>query len=338
MPEKYFIKQYSFEQYQHGGVGYNDIETILQAHNYIPIEFPHQHQTGAWAKIKRLLFLFRSLRTIPAQSEIVFLFPVYAKIIQHFVHKLSRRKDIKLICIIGDIEGLRDNDAALLHTEKNTLKLFNYFIVHNDKMAEWLHHHIGPKTYATLHFFDFLSPIPATIHEKKQEIAFAGNLDKSAFVQHLTSITARAPGLIFHIYGHSTAVLSTNKNLFHHGTFLPRQLSALIKGAFGLIWDGDACDHLSGPYGNYLNINSPHKMSLYILAGLPVITAAHTANSAYIIKYNIGVTIHNLNELETVINSITPDQYQTMVSNMRPLALAISQGNNLLSALKELNA
>ena len=37
---KYFIKQYSFNRYRHGGAGYADIEEILLRDGYRPIALP----------------------------------------------------------------------------------------------------------------------------------------------------------------------------------------------------------------------------------------------------------------------------------------------------------
>lgn len=335
MPKKYYIRQYSFEQYLHGGVGYSDIETILQRNGYTPIEFPQQHATGPLAKIRRLLFFIRSLRKLSQQAEVVFLFPIYAKLIQHFVNRLSKRKDLTLICIIGDMEGLRDNDPQLLQAEINTLRRFRYFVVHNPAMAAWLEKHIGPANCATLNFFDFLSEGIPPERSLTYDISFAGNLNKSAFVQQLHQITTTSPRLTFHIYGDSTVSFPTNDHILHHGLSSPYQLPATIKGSFGLLWDGEATERLSGPYGTYLHLNSPHKLSLYILAGLPVITSGDTAAATYIKRYQIGLLINSLDELQTAIDAITPSQYQIMVSNMLPLTKNIREGKNLLTALSQ---
>ncbi len=336
MSKKFFIKQYSFEQYNHGGVGYSDIEKILEANNYTTIEFPYHNNNGIKAKLWRFIFLYRTLNSIPAQAEVVFLFPVYARIIQYLIHKLSKRKNIKLVCIIGDIEGLRDNDDELLTKEINTLKKFNNFIVHNKEMALWLNKHIGQKNAAILNLFDFLTDSTHLKREKSTAIVFAGNLNKSAFVQNLQAITLLQSSLVFHLYGPSAIALETSSNIFYHGTFSPYQMPSFIKGSFSLLWEGDKTESLSGSYANYLKINSPHKLSLYILAGIPIITASNTASSEYVKQKNIGVTINNLNDLETAINNISQEAYEKMVENMKPLAQKISKGENLLQALKQL--
>lgn len=336
MQKKYFIKQYSFEQYQHGGVGYSDIETILQRNNYTPIEFPDHNDTGPIAKFRRFLFLYRGLRRLPPHAEVVFLYPAYARIIQHFIHKLSKRKDIKLICIIGDIDGIKDDDTLQLKQEIRELKKFRHFIVHNKGMADWLTNHVGQVNYGTLRFFDFLTQPVINNRAKAYTIAFAGNLNKSSFVHRLPGITTKQPALHFHIYGPGEKPLVPGKNISYEGSYPPYQMPSLLKGSFGLIWDGPNADQMKGSFASYMPYMTHHKLSLYILAGLPVIAAGISASGQLVTQYQIGITINSLTELQQAIDSITPAQYETMIDNMRPLARAISEGKNLLSALKEI--
>lgn len=336
MQKKYFIKQYSFEQYQHGGVGYSDIEIILQRNNYTPIEFPDHNDTGPIAKLRRFLFLYRSLRKLPSHAEVVFLYPAYARIIQHFISKLSKRKDIKLICIIGDIDGIKDDDSLQLKQEIKELKKFRHFIVHNKGMADWLANNVGQVNYGTLRFFDFLTA-PATVSRlKTYAIAFAGNLNKSSFVHLLPGITAKQPALHFHIYGPGEIPVVPDRNIRYEGSYPPYQMPSVIKGSFGLIWDGPNPEQMEGSFASYMPYMTHHKLSLYILAELPVIAAGISASGQLVTQYQIGITVNSLAELQETIDNIPPAQYETMISNMRPLARAISEGKNLLAALGEI--
>ena len=51
------------------------------------------------------------------------------------------------------------------------------------------------------------------------------------------------------------------------------------KGSFGLIWEGDSIEKPSGSLGRYIQYISHHKLSLYILAKLPIIVAASAATA-----------------------------------------------------------
>src|ERR1700754_1739561 len=105
--KKYFIQQYSQQDYQHGGIGYVDAEKILLARGYTPVLFPHQDDFSFKAKFNRFLFLLKTVSRIKKGSTVVFLYPVYAAMNRMLVRRLSR-KGIKLICFIADINGLKD--------------------------------------------------------------------------------------------------------------------------------------------------------------------------------------------------------------------------------------
>ena len=44
-----------------------------------------------------------------------------------------------------------------------------------------------------------------------------------------------------------------------------------MEGSFGLVWDGISVETCAGVYGEYLKVNNPHKTSLYLASGIPVI-------------------------------------------------------------------
>ena len=67
---------------------------------------------------------------------------------------------------------------------------------------------------------------------------------------------------------------------------------------FGLIWDGTGVDSCEGLYGHYMRFNSPHKLSLYVALGLPVIVWREAAIADFVLKQGIGVTVGNLLELD----------------------------------------
>lgn len=49
------------------------------------------------------------------------------------------------------------------------------------------------------------------------------------------------------------------------------ELPGALVQSFGLVWDGNSMDTCTGNYGSYLRINDPHKVSLYLSSGLPII-------------------------------------------------------------------
>lgn len=334
--KKYFLRQYSYETYKHGGIGYADAENILLSEGFSPISFPNYHSFSISAKIGRFLYFFKVLFRVKRNSIVVFLFPVFARM-NRFLLAVLLRKKVKLVCYLADIDGIKDDDPEKLAKEISFLQRFHYFIIHNEKMKEWLDATIPGRCSEEIEFFDFLAKTVIKETQRSFEIAFAGNLEKSPFVEKLHLLYDRSLSLFFHIYGPNLASeMMEQKNAAWHGIENPYDLPEKIKGSFGLVWDGDNIDNCSGKDGEYLRYNSQHKLSLYIIAGLPVIIWADAATARLVQRYQIGVTINSLYEIEKKINSISDENYLQMQKNMQPLAEKISTGGCLKEALSKL--
>jgi glycosyltransferase involved in cell wall biosynthesis len=332
--KKYFIKQYTQQEYLHGGVGVADAEKILLSLGFKPVAFPRHFSFSFKARISRLFFLLKMIFFIKRGSVVAFLFPVYARInrlLLWFLHM----KGVKLVCIIADIEGLRDADEMLLKKETRQLKSQRYFIVHNNRMKSFILQLVPGSVCSVLNFFDFLAEPVQTKRTNGYWIVFAGNLEKSKFLSSLDKMAD--PGLHFNLYGPGPdEKLLLYKNVSYYGIHKPYDMPSVVQGSFGLIWDGESIDSCTGGYGEYLRYNSQHKLSLYILSGLPVIIWDKAATAELVKQYKIGITIKHLNEMADKINALTDDEYQQMQNNMQPLADRISKGECLGNAIDEL--
>lgn len=336
--KKYFIQQFLQEKYNHGGVGPSHAEEILKRNGYEPVFFPGHSSHTILAKVKRLLFLIRVFNRIQSGSVVVIIFPVYARMSKILMKWLLRKRGVRCICYLADIDGIKDASAEKLKEEKAILSEFTYFIVHNERMKTWVCENISENAKTVqLEFFDFLAK-PAQNHPVlSKEIVFAGNLQKSEFLRNLPLIITAQPALRFNLYGPGMFEMDESfGSIIHHGVFSPTELPAKLVGSFGLVWDGDSVERPSGILGHYLQFITHHKVSLYILAGLPILVPSSAGSASLVLKYGIGVVVDSLFDLDSTINSISEAEYQTMQENMRPLAEKISSGRCLEDALREL--
>jgi hypothetical protein len=200
-------------------------------------------------------------------------------------------------------------------------------------MQQWLQAQMPQAAIAQIQFFDFLIKPALVTRKKDTHLIIAGDLQKAAFIQKLGAL----PSLSFSVYG---AGYSPNnkfpENTAYKGKFPPYELVHHLEGAFGLVWYGPDIESFTGSYGSYLTIITPHKLSLFIMAGIPLIVPASSASAILVKKYGIGCTIDRLSDIENVINNMTGDEYQKMVENTRPLAVKLSQGHFLKEALQQL--
>lgn len=337
MKRRFFVEQFLTEDYMHGGIGCVDAERVLLAKGFAPISFPYHRGFSLWAKIGRVLFLLRTFLAM-RDATVVFLFPLYANLPRLLVKWLRRKRTVELICMIADINGLKDGNDQLLRKEINFLKRFRYFVVHNDNMKEWVRSTISPNAVISeIEFFDFITQPVNDGRSLSNDIVFAGNLAKSTFLEKLNRIVEIGPSIHFNLYGPGkTEPMLSQKNVHWAGMEKPYQLPQKLEGSFGLLWDGDDADQPGGSLGNYMHYISHHKLSLYILSKLPIIAPAMAGSAALIEKYKIGILVNSLKEVEAKISNLPIEEYRQMQNNMIPLAEKISQGECLSHALDEI--
>ncbi len=327
----YFIQEYAEDYFFHGGIGIIDAERVLERLGFIPIRLPHHFDFSFWVKLSRFWYCLKLLAKIERNAIVVFIHPLHARLNRWLINRL-RKKKVMVICMIGDINGLKDGDTQLLNYEIQQLKAFEYFIVHNQGMLDWLNTALPGKTASITEFFDFLTPPVDRQQHYDKSIVFAGNLDKSKFLKDLQQLP-----LQFNLYGPGiTPPVMDQSTVEYHGVIDPYELPAKLEGSYGLVWDGESIYGMKGSLGDYMQYISHHKLSLYILAGLPIIVSCSAGSAALVRKYKIGFCVTSLLEINNKINSITPAQYKEMVNNTLPLAKKIAEGNCLTVAINEL--
>jgi hypothetical protein len=86
--------------------------------------------------------------------------------------------------------------------------------------------------------------------------------------------------------------------------------------------------------GNYMRFNDPHKVSLYISAGIPVIIWSEAALAGFIKERHIGFTVSSLEEIPEKLGNVTEEDYQSYRSNLYPLMRQVRDGYFLKEAVK----
>jgi glycosyltransferase involved in cell wall biosynthesis len=332
---KYFIQEYlQTAAVYHGGVGNKDIQKVLIKNQFQPILQPCHFDFSIKAKIFRVASVIKTIRSLPVNAIVVFQWPLYAILNKVFVRLILKfRKDVKLICILTDVNGLKDGNENTLSSELRFFKKIKFFVVHNDSMKIWLRQFNATAKISTLYFFDFLVDPPNRQCHKSDSIAFAGLLDKSKFIEDLH----RLDDLEFHLYGPTSITVKTANDVHYHGVLSNEQLLRNLSGSFGLVWDGDSIEGLGGVFGKYNEYISPHKLSLYTVAGVPSIAHDLSGAASIIHKYGIGFTVSSLFEVKEKISQLTEDDYQKMRKNCAELANHITSGNCLIEALSDLD-
>ena len=255
---------------------------------------------------------------------------------KHILRKLKKEKMVKIISLIHDVPGFHGEDGTNeMYAELDfILEIADVIIVHNDFMKDFfIQKGVSSYRIVVLKIFDYLTDSVQKDRKFEKTAIIAGNLSpiKSRYIIHLDEIN----GVNFHLFGGGYPLEIQHENVVYHGEFQGDEILAQLCDGFGLVWDGDDLDSCTGSYGNYLRYNSPHKLSLYLAAGLPVIIWEDAAEAEFVENNKVGFTIASLRELPQLLNSITEDEFHELKINVMSVAEALRSGRYTTKALEE---
>lgn len=328
----YILTDISSRKFDSGPKARNDAAFICGRLGYKSITLFDRNRKG-FVRITQLLWaLFKLALKLEDEDNVVIQYPYQAVIIKLIYKILSlKRKNIKYIVLIHDILYLRaeNNIADSIEKIKNEeISIFNqasFLIVHNPIMERVLRNDGVITQMCVLKLFDYIYDGDYALSNESElpKIVFAGNIskEKSGFLYR----DFLKESYEFNVYG-NPKIERNIVGVNYQGSFSPDDLIKNIHGHYGLVWDGSDIEGCSGNYGNYLCFNNPHKLSMYIAAGLPVIVWKESALSDFVEKEGIGITINSLTELNDLIKQQTSSEYDTMKSNVMTLSEKVRTG------------
>ena len=337
-------------KYQHAGSkAREDVAYFAKQSGYEPIVIKC-HILKSMTVLERALkyvkpfpYWFRAFFKIKRHSAVLLQNPFYNRQLgrELCLKLLKSIKKCNIISAIHDVEFLRGS----LWSDKNTKNEFDFMesnsdllIVHNELMKNaFSEKGIDENRLIPLEIFDYRTDgkIPAKkFGENTADIIVAGNLrrDKCPYVYLLNHIEN---GFSVNLYGPNYDGPAKNKQIKYNGSFPSEKIPEIIDGKFGLIWDGDSADCCNGETGNYLRYNNPHKTSLYLVAGIPVVIWKEAAMARFVEKEKVGICVNSLNEIKDRISSVTDEEYAKMLENVNRIAEKLENGYYLKTALKK---
>lgn len=272
-----------------------------------------------------------SIKNIPKRSHVLVQYPLGNYILKNiFILLMLKSMKIKITILIHDLELLRSK-GKIPASEIFALNLADFLIVHTEKMKYKLKS-VGVNTpTAILQLFDYL--VEKTPYENigfNNKIVFAGNLKKSSFIKKLPSIPLKK----YHFCLYGLPEVTSSSNVIYKGSFSPEDLSQ-IKGNWGLVWDGDSLESCSSLLGEYLRYIAPHKLSMYLAAGLPVIVWNKSAEAEFIEKNKIGIAIDNLYNLEKELDALSESEIQILRNNVKKISIKLRNGEMIKGVLEK---
>ena len=341
---KYQFFEYSANQKIAGSKAPSDCRLFAEQSGFKPFYFFHWGERNLFhrltGQIRRFFEYFFAFLRIKKNSILFLQFP-YArgglfgrKLFFRYAKKI---KKIKVITLIHDLNELRyENSEKEIKLMDFAIACSDFLIAHNENMCDYLSavRGISPKKILSLDLFDYyvsekfvLEHIPF-----EKSISIAGNLDanKSAYLRALPNLD-----LPIYLYGMNYNNNNNNNNIVYKGCFEPECITNELCHGFGLVWDGISADTCDGLYGKYLRYNNPHKLSMYLTAGLPVIVWKQSALCELVVRNKLGIAVSSLYEAVEKIKATTESEYLEMHENCLKISAKLRSGYFLRTALRK---
>ncbi|MGH3431178.1 MAG: hypothetical protein ACRDQZ_27025, partial [Mycobacteriales bacterium] len=274
------------------------------------------------------------------------------KEVRGVVKCLLRIARARSVIVLHDIDSMRySRKARQIGADLRLYNSVDAIIAHNTAMKAWLEMRGVRTPTAPLRLFDYL--IDGTVGENgdqssegcspsvappnwKHEMVFAGSLSptKSGFIYKLPDdfpVRIRVFGTVPDPTFRFPAAVE------YCGAFPPGS-PTLPSGVFGLVWDGPDISTCSGAGGDYLRINSPHKVSLYLASGLPVLCWRESALAEYIESEHLGIAVASLDDVPKRLDALPPHAYLAMLEQVEKTKSRLRAGHYLTDALARTSA
>ncbi|MFC3932044.1 glycosyl transferase [Streptococcus dentapri] len=341
---KYQIVE-SYGNHRHAGSkATNDCADILAELGFKELKISKSNEQYDFiSKVKRQLSYVKEWSNLYSQVEensiLVLQHPFRRNQSNRFatLKKLKERKHVKLISLVHDVELIRDifPDKFYRKELEQMLALSYKIIVHNAKMKQWfIDYGVAADRLISLEIFDYLNQEPLDKPIRfSNHVQIAGNLkvDKSPYAYHLQDL----PDLNFDLFGIFYEPQQIPDNVHYHGSFSADEVPSLLESGFGLVWDGDRLDTCSGPTGNYLRYNNPHKLSLYLSSGIPVIVWEESAEAEFVKNHQLGLVVTSLYDLPKELAKISEEDYQVYIDNVKKVMKKLQEGHYLKQAIAQ---
>lgn len=284
-------------------------------------------------KLKKLIYSQTILKKIVKESKadnFILQYPVASEFLENsFIRLVRKYTNANFFILVHDISSLQYPDIVGKGFQERELNLFRKadgLIIHNKEMKKWLLNHNVNVPMVELGVFDYQTDDPMQKNIPfSGSIDFAGGLGRAGFLQKLK-------------IKHSIHIMGPNRMEYYpecvkyDGQFTPDKLAKHLLQNFGLVWSGDSIETCTGSLGQYLKYNDPHKVSLYLSNGMPIIIWREAALAGLIRDKKLGIVVDDLNNLDETLDAISNDEYVEMKNNARRFGEMIRKGSFITHA------
>lgn len=309
-----------------------DVRQVCISHGLTPIDLYNFDRSSKvvslWAAARSVAQLLAGASRLACATDVVVQYPL-GRVNEVVLSRLKRGR--RSVCLVHDLEMLRR--PALARREASIIGEFDVVIAHSDSMAEVLRAQQPGLSIVVLEAFDFLGEGPCLPSASLPSCLYLlGNLspDKAGYLYELDTGGSR---LTIEAYGPNCRLESLPRGVRWNGVLDPDKPTLGTISGFGLVWDGDSPSQLAGPFGDYLRYNAPHKFSLYLALGMPVIVPAAAAVASVVERYGLGACVGSIEEGLRFAEQCTESEWERMLGAVREAQIRVRGGAFLTTAL-----
>lgn len=341
MSNKYYLNISIDEVMNASSKAVNDCNSILKSIGFEPFNLNIRKDCNPI--LKKILngLEFTKLLRLKKNSTLVIPHPIYInKKYIDFLRRAKLKNNLKLVFLIHDIDSLRkifmDALDEFEYIDKTMYQISDVIIAHNEEMIKYLEKNgVSKDKIVNLNIFDYLAPKIDKEIKFSNTLNIAGNLDvnKSGYIKELINIDKIVN---FNLYGvNLDESLLKSTSIKYKGSFPPDEIPIQLNEGFGLVWDGQSINECLGNTGEYLRYNNPHKLSLYLASGLPVVIWSKAAEAKFVIDNKLGYAVDSINDVAKIFSSITKEQYDEIKENVLKISSNLHNGLYLKEAIKK---
>ncbi|WP_057781115.1 hypothetical protein [Paucilactobacillus vaccinostercus] len=300
----------------------------FQELNYVTFDFVNYVNLE-----RRLNVIDTILAPVQPGDTIFFQFPMYAaqRFSEDFMIQMMALEKVKKVAVVVDVPTWINSSSDDSYNAKEDgwlgwLRRFDLLIVANRHEAQHLHRDgvIVPMISMVLSDYLYRGPLRSKTFQKKLYYVTGRDvLDidyRAATPINLFSAVAEPP-------------VTENASLVWHGRQPSDAIMATLDGGFGIVTTDNLVERRGTHWRYYTRFNNPTKLSLYLAAGLPVITMSKTPHAALIEKRHLGLVVDDLNEIDHVLAKLDQTDYQRMLAAIVPWQTAVASGFFIQRAL-----
>ncbi len=316
-----------------GNKAKTDMEQIMDSMQFVNVGLDRTvGPSGLKAFLRNLAGVLRAVAIVGRGDVLVLQYPL--KKYFTFVARAAHLRGARVVALVHDLGSCR-RKAISESTEIARLGCADRVIATNAVMASHLGNlGLGCEIDA-LGVWDYLTDArPSVPGHDGVRVAYAGaiNRRKNSF---LYDWGKTIEGYKVDIYGDGLdmAQVSCGDAFTVHGYRPADELISTVDSDYGLVWDGDSLDTCSGSFGEYLALNTPHKVSLYIRCHLPLIVWSGSARAPFVLAEGIGFVVDSLRDIPAKLRAVPPHKYCDMKQRVAAISDRLARGHYFREAL-----